>query len=213
MNVAERIEELGIVPVVVINDAEKAEALAKAFTDGGLPCAEVTFRTAAAEEAIKRMTQAFPDMLVGAGTVVTIEQAEKAVKAGAKFLVSPGYDQLLVDWAKEHNVPNFPGVATASELQVAVRNGFSILKFFPAEAAGGLKMIKNLCGPFPQVRFMPTGGISLDNIAQYVSDPHVIAAGGSWVAKSSLIEEENWAEISKLCREAVETVKNARKNK
>lgn len=202
MDVLGFIEGLGVVPVVVIEDPSKAVPLAKALIDGGIPCAEVTFRTAAAAEAMKRMSQAYPDLVLGAGTVVTVDQAVQAMASGARFLVSPGYDQVLVDWAKANGVPYFPGVSTASEVQVAVANGFEVLKFFPAEACGGVGMIKNLCGPFPKVRFMTTGGISMANIAQYAASPNVVAVGGSWMVKSALIEKEDWSGISKLCREA-----------
>ncbi len=202
-DILKKIGTIGIVPVVVIKDANKAEGLARALIEGGIPCAEVTFRTSAAEEAIKKMSQAYPELILGAGTILTAEQAQKAVNAGAKFLVSPGYDQTLVDWTREHNVPYVPGVCTASEVQVAVANGFEVLKFFPAEAAGGVPMIKNLCGPFPQVKFMTTGGISNDNIEPYAKSPNVLAVGGSWMVKSDLIESQNWEAIKTKCHEAV----------
>ena len=202
-DILKKIGAIGIVPVVVIKDANKAVDLARALVEGGIPCAEVTFRTSAAEEAIKKMSQAYPELILGAGTILTAEQAQKAVNAGAKFLVSPGYDQTLVDWTREHNVPYVPGVCTASEVQVAVANGFEVLKFFPAEAAGGVPMIKNLCGPFPQVKFMTTGGISNDNIEPYAKSPNVLAVGGSWMVKSDLIESQNWEAIKTKCHEAV----------
>ena len=202
-DILKKIGAIGIVPVVVIKDANKAVDLARALVEGGIPCAEVTFRTSAAEEAIKKMSQAYPELILGAGTILTAEQAQKAVNAGAKFLVSPGYDQTLVDWTREHNVPYVPGVCTASEVQVAVANGFETLKFFPAEAAGGVPMIKNLCGPFPQVKFMTTGGISNDNIEPYAKSPNVLAVGGSWMVKSDLIESQNWEAIKTKCHEAI----------
>lgn len=206
MDIEKTIENIGIVPVIVINDAKQAEGLAKALLDGGIPCAEVTFRTDAAEEAMKRISAKYPKMILGAGTVVTEEQAKRAVNAGAKFLVSPGYDQKLVDWAAQHKVPYFPGVCTASEVQVAVANGFKVLKFFPAEAAGGTAMLKNLCGPFPQVKFMTTGGISASNLADYAASPHVLAVGGSWMAKADMIADGKWEEITALCRQAVTAI-------
>ena len=202
-DILKKIGAIGIVPVVVIKDANKAVDLARALVEGGIPCAEVTFRTSAAEEAIKKMSQAYPELILGAGTILTAEQAQKAVNAGAKFLVSPGYDQTLVDWTRNHNVPYVPGVCTASEVQVAVANGFEVLKFFPAEAAGGVPMIKNLCGPFPQVKFMTTGGISNDNIEPYAKSPNVLAVGGSWMVKNDLIESQNWEAIKTKCHEAV----------
>lgn len=199
----EQIDKLGVVPVVVINDAAKAVPLAKAILDGGINCIEVTFRTAAAEEAIGLIHKAYPQMLLGAGTVITLEQAEKAVKAGASFIVSPGFDPEIVSWCQKKQIAVVPGVSTATEVQLGVKMGLSVLKFFPAEAAGGVKMIKNLCGPFPQVKFMATGGISMDNTAQYATSPHVLAVGGSWMVKSNLIDEENWDTVSKLCSEAL----------
>lgn len=202
-DILKKIGNIGIVPVVVIKDASKAEGLAKALVEGGVPCAEVTLRTAAAQEAIERMAKACPELLLGAGTILTVDQAQKAVEAGAKFLVSPGYDQVLVDWTREHNVPYVPGVCTASEVQVAVANGFEVLKFFPAEAAGGVPMIKNLCGPFPQVKFMTTGGISNENIGPYATSANVLAVGGSWMVKGDLIEAENWDAIKAKCHEAI----------
>ncbi len=198
-----KIGNIGIVPVVVIKDADKAVSLARTLIEGGIPCAEVTFRTAAAREAICKMSQAYPELLLGAGTILTVEQAQSAVEAGAKFLVSPGYDQTLVDWTREHNVPYVPGVCTASEVQVAVANGFEVLKFFPAEAAGGVPMIKNLCGPFPQVKFMTTGGISNENIAPYATSKNVLAVGGSWMVKGDLIEAKDWDTIKAKCHEAI----------
>ena len=202
-DILKKISAIGIVPVVVIKDANKAVDLARALVEGGIPCAEVTFRTSAAAEAIEKMSKAYPELILGAGTILTQEKALAAVNAGAKFLVSPGYDQTLVDWTREHNVPYVPGVCTASEVQVAVANGFEVLKFFPAEASGGVPMIKNLCGPFPQVKFMTTGGISNDNIEPYAKSPNVLAVGGSWMVKSDLIESQNWEVIKAKCHEAI----------
>ncbi len=198
-----KLHNLGIVPVVKIDDANKAVALAKAMIDGGLPCAEVTFRTAAAEEAIKLMSEAYPEMLIGAGTVLNPETAEKAVKAGAKFIVSPGFDEDTVKWCIANNVPVVPGLCTPSEIQKAINLGLSVLKFFPAEASGGVGMLKNFAGPFPNVKFMTTGGINQDNLGAYAQCPNVLAIGGSWMVKDKLINEENWAEITRLCQEAV----------
>lgn len=198
-----KFHNIGIVPVVKIDDANKAEGLAKAMIEGGLPCAEVTFRTDAAEEAIKRITKAYPDMLVGAGTVINPELAEKAVKAGAKFIVSPGFNPETVKWCLDHNVPVTPGVQTPSEIERALTYGLKVLKFFPAESSGGVKMLKDLSGPFPQVKFMTTGGINPDNLPDYAKAANVLAVGGSWMVKADLIESENWAEITRLCKEAV----------
>ncbi|MGX8681417.1 MAG: bifunctional 4-hydroxy-2-oxoglutarate aldolase/2-dehydro-3-deoxy-phosphogluconate aldolase, partial [Spirochaetales bacterium] len=207
------IESLGIVPVIVLKDAEKAVPLAKALLDGGIPCIEVTFRTSAAEESIRRISKAYPQMMCGAGTVLSIEQAQKAIDAGASFIVSPGLDEKLVRWCQEHSVPVFPGVCTASEVQAAVGLGLNVLKFFPAESSGGVKMIKDLCGPFPSVRFMTTGGISMANLAEYATSPYVVAVGGSWMAKGDVIEKQDWAKITTLCKEAVTAIKDLRSGK
>ena len=198
--------ELAIVPVVAIEDAEKAVPLAKAMIDGGIPCAEVTFRTAAAEQAIKNMTAAFPEMVVGAGTVINPQLAEKAVKAGAKFIVSAGLNPDTVKWCNENNVPITPGVCTPSEIEQGLSLGLDVLKFFPAEASGGVNMLKNFGGPFKQVKFMTTGGISPSNLADYAKTPNVLAIGGSWMVKPELINNCQWDEITRLCREAVQKV-------
>ena len=194
---------LGIVPVVKIDDAAKAEKLAEAMIKGGIPCAEVTFRTDAAEEAIRRMTTAFPEMIVGAGTVLNKETAERAVKAGAKFIVSPGLDEGTVRWCQENGIPVTPGVSSASEIQKGVNLGLKVLKFFPAESSGGVKMLKDLGGPFPQVKFMTTGGINTANLEEYARAKNVLAVGGSWMVKADLINEDKWDEIEALCREGV----------
>ena len=194
---------LGIVPVVKIDDADKAEALAGAMCRGGINCAEVTFRTDAAEEAIRRMVKAYPEMVVGAGTVLNPETAEKAVKAGASFIVSPGLDEDTVKWCQKNNVPVTPGVCTASEVQKGVNLGLKVLKFFPAESSGGVKMLKDLGGPFPGVKFMTTGGINPDNLADYAKAGNVLAVGGSWMVKADLINNDKWDEIEALCRDAV----------
>ncbi|MCH3907288.1 MAG: bifunctional 4-hydroxy-2-oxoglutarate aldolase/2-dehydro-3-deoxy-phosphogluconate aldolase [Sphaerochaeta sp.] len=197
-----RVHDIGIIPVVKLDDASKATKLAKALIDGGIPAAEVTFRTSAAEAAIKAMHQAYPDMLLGAGTVLSIENAEKAVKAGASFIVAPGFDEELVSWCLEHHIPVCPGVSTPSEITKGVKMGLSVLKFFPAEANGGVDMLKNLAGPFPSLKFMPTGGINLENIASYAKAPNVLSVGGSWMVKSDLINGDKWDEITTICKEA-----------
>ena len=194
---------LGIVPVVKIDDAAKAEKLAEAMIKGGIPCAEVTFRTDAAEEAIRRMTTAFPEMIIGAGTVLNKETAERAVKAGAKFIVSPGLDEGTVRWCQENGIPVTPGVSSSSEIQKGVNLGLKVLKFFPAESSGGVNMLKDLGGPFPQVKFMTTGGINTANLEEYARAKNVLAVGGSWMVKADLINEDKWDEIEALCREAV----------
>lgn len=197
------IQLIGLVPVVKIDDAAKAVPLAKAMIAGGLGVAEVTFRTAAAEEAIANIAKEVPEMLLGAGTVVNVEFAKKAVKAGAKFLVSPGFNPEVVDWALANNVPIVPGVCTPSDIEAGLSRGLSTLKFFPAEASGGVGMLKNFAGPFPNLMFMPTGGINAKNLGSYASLSNVLAVGGSWMVKDDLIENEAWDEITSLCSEAV----------
>ena len=200
--VLKQIEELGIVPVVVLNDAKDAEPLAQALCEGGLPCAEVTFRTDAAEESIRIMAEKFPDMLVGAGTVINPQLAEKAVAAGAKFIVSAGFNKETVAWCLSHNIPVVPGVCTPSEIELGLSMGLDVLKFFPAEASGGVAMLKDFSGPFSQVRFMTTGGINPNNLPDYAKASNVLAIGGSWMVKADLINEEKWDEITRLCKEA-----------
>ena len=206
----EKLASFGVVPVVVLNDAERAVPLAQALVDGGLGVAEVTFRTAAAEESIRRMSEAFPEMLVGAGTVLTTEQAQRAVEAGAKFIVSPGFDPEVVDWCIERRIPVYPAVATPTEAMMGIRRGLTLLKFFPAEQAGGLPMIKAMCGALKGIRFMPTGGISRDNLAGYLESPLIAVAGGSWMVKSALIDAGEYGKITELCREALEIVHRIR---
>ncbi|MBK5262006.1 MAG: bifunctional 4-hydroxy-2-oxoglutarate aldolase/2-dehydro-3-deoxy-phosphogluconate aldolase [Peptostreptococcaceae bacterium] len=202
-NAFKELHNIGIVPVVAIDDANKAEALADALIKGGIPTAEVTFRTDAAEEAIKKIHIAYPDMLVGAGTVLTVENCEKAVAAGAKFIVAPGYDEEVVNWCISHKIPVCPGVCTSSDVQKGIKAGLNVMKFFPAEASGGINMLKNLGGPFPNLKFMPTGGVNLNNLQDYVSTSNVVCVGGTWMVKSNLINGEKWDEITQICKEAV----------
>lgn len=197
---------IGIVPVVVIDDVEKAVPLAKALVAGGIPCAEVTFRTAEAEEAIKRMAAEVPELIVGAGTVLTTEQADRAVAAGAKFLVSPGFNRKVVEYCNEKGYLMTPGTSRPSDVEQALECGLEVIKFFPAEAAGGLPMIKAMCGPYTNVKFMPTGGINAGNLNNYLAYDKILCCGGSWMVKGSLIKEGKFDEITKLCREAVETM-------
>ncbi len=204
------IEEYGVVPVVVLDDANDALALADALCKGGLPCAEVTFRTAAAEESIKIMSQNHPEMLVGAGTVLTIEQVDRAVGAGAKFIVSPGFDEEIVDYCIKKNIPVFPGCITPSEVAKAVKRGLKVIKFFPAEQAGGVSMIKAMGAPYSMVKFMPTGGVSEKNLAQYLSCSNIICCGGSWMVKKDLVANKEFDKITALVKEAVELVKSIR---
>ncbi|MEE4194138.1 MAG: bifunctional 4-hydroxy-2-oxoglutarate aldolase/2-dehydro-3-deoxy-phosphogluconate aldolase, partial [Anaerolineae bacterium] len=177
---------------------------------GGLPCAEITFRTSAAAEAIKAITDHFPDMLVGAGTVLNKQQAKAAIAAGAKFIVSPGLDKKVVQYCQKHTIPVMPGIFTATELQKALKLGIDVVKFFPAEASGGVKTLKALSGPFPQVKFMPTGGISAANLPDYLALPQVVACGGSWLVKKSMIAAGEFDTIEQLAREALALVHVAR---
>lgn len=211
--IIERLSEYGVVPVVVINDVADAEPLADALCDGGLACAEVTFRTEAAEDAIRVMKKAHPEMLIGAGTVLTVEQVERAVEAGASFIVSPGFDSEIVDYCIERNIPMIPGCVTPSEVAQGVHRGLEVLKFFPAEQAGGLAMLKAMSGPYTNVKFMPTGGISAKNLEDYLSFSKIVCCGGSWMVKSDLINSKDFDTIRDKAREAVEIVKHVRLNK
>ena len=208
--IEEQFYDYGVVPVVVLEDAKDALPLAKALTEGGLPCAEVTFRTDAAEESIRLIRREYPDMLVGAGTVLGIDQAERALEAGAKFIVSPGFDPQVVDDCLERDVPVFPGCITPSEVAQAVKRGMEVLKFFPAEQAGGLAMIKAMAAPYTMVKFMPTGGISEKNLKEYLECDNIICCGGSWMVKGSLIKNGEFGKIRKLVKEAVELVASIR---
>lgn len=213
MNITEQIQNLAVVPVVVLEDTEDALPLAKALCEGGLPCAEVTFRTDAAEESIKIMTEAFPDILVGAGTVLTAEQVDQAVKAGAKFIVSPGFDPEIVDYCILKDIPVFPGCITPSEVAQAVKRGLKVIKFFPAEQFGGIAAIKALAAPYTDIKFMPTGGINPKNLENYLSDDKIIACGGSWMVKGNLIKEGRFDEIRILTAEAVKLASGIRSQK
>ena len=204
--VIERMGEVGIIPVIAIKDAEDAVPLAKALDAGDLPIAEITFRTEAAEESIKRIAAKVPEVLVGAGTVLTIDQAKRAVAAGAKFIVAPGFNEKVVDYCLQNNIPITPGVSTASEIEQALEKGLEVLKFFPAEASGGLKTIKALAGPYTTVKFYPTGGINPGNVADYLSYDRIFTCGGSWMVKSDLIAAQRFDEITRLCKEAISLV-------
>lgn len=212
IKVLEEIQKLGIVPVVVIDDVKDAEPLAKALCDGGLPCAEVTFRTDAAEESIRIMSEKFPQMLIGAGTVLTTDQVDRAVAAGAKFIVSPGLNPRVVKYCVEKNIPITPGCSSASDIEQALENGLEVVKFFPAEPAGGLPMIKALAAPYVGVKFMPTGGINANNVKEYLAYNRILACGGSWMVKGDLIKAGDFAKITQLTKEAVEMVKESRGN-
>ena len=201
-----KISNIGIVPVVVLDDAKDAEPLAKALCEGGLPCAEVTFRTDAAEESIRRMTKAFPEMLVGAGTVLTTEQVDRAVGAGAKFIVSPGFNPEVVKYCIGKGIPMVPGTNNPSNIEAALSLGLDVVKFFPAEQSGGVAMIKAMAAPYVNVKFMPTGGINAGNICDYLAFDKIIACGGSWMVKKDLVAAGKFDEIKKLTEEAVRTM-------
>ena len=209
-NIMVQIEKTGVIPVVVINDVEDAEPLAQALFEGGLPCAEVTFRTAAAEESIRKMTDIYPDMLIGAGTVLTTEQVDRAVAAGAKFIVSPGFDPEVVDYCILKKIPVFPGCITPSEVAQAVKRGLKVVKFFPAAQFGGISTIQALAAPYVGLKFMPTGGVNAKNLADYLQCKSIIACGGSWMVKSDLIKAGEFEKIKDMTKEAVSLVNEIR---
>lgn len=208
--VLKKIQEIGIVPVVVLDDTKDAAPLARALCDGGLPCAEVTFRTDAAEESIRIMSEQFPEMLVGAGTILTTEQVDRAVAAGAKFIVSPGFNPKVVKYCIEKGILITPGTCTPSEVEQAIEHGLEAVKFFPAEQAGGLPMVKALAAPYRNMMFMPTGGINPNNVRDYLGFKNIIACGGSWMVKDDLINAGDFAGIAEFSREAVSIVKEVR---
>lgn len=205
-----KLGEFGIVPVVVLDDVKDAEPLAKALCDGGLPLAEVTFRTDAAEESIRVMSKKFPEMLIGAGTVLTTEQVDRAVQAGAKFIVSPGLNPKVVAYCVEKGIPITPGTSNASDIEAALELGLKVVKFFPAEQAGGLAMIKALAAPYVGVKFMPTGGLNATNVREYLAYDRILACGGSWMVKGDLIKAGDFEKICEMTKEAVQIVKESR---
>ena len=208
--VLEQFQKIGIIPVVVLDDAKDAEALGKALMEGGLPAAEVTFRTEAAEESIRIMAEKFPDMLVGAGTVLTTEQVDRAVAAGAKFIVSPGLNPKVVKYCVEKNIPVTPGTQTPTEMEQALELGLDVVKFFPAEPAGGLKMIKAVSAPYTMLKFMPTGGINAENVKEYLAFDKILACGGSWMVKKDMIKNGEFDKIKDMVAEAAAIVKEIR---
>lgn len=209
--VLKKIQEIGILPVVVLEDAKDAKPLANALCEGGLPLAEVTFRTSAAKESIEIMSSQFPDMLVGAGTVLSVEQVKESIKAGAKFIVSPGFDDEVVNYCLENNIPVTPGTCTPSDVQKCYKLGLEVVKFFPAEPSGGLNMIKAIAAPYTTIKFIPTGGIDLNNMSNYLSYEKIFAIGGSWMVKGSLVKNGEFDKIKQMTKEAVERVKEVRK--
>jgi 2-dehydro-3-deoxyphosphogluconate aldolase/(4S)-4-hydroxy-2-oxoglutarate aldolase len=209
-NIFDRIKACGIIPVIKIDNADSAIPLCRALADGGLFAAEITFRTDAAEEAIRRVAASpeLSDVLLGAGTVLNIKTVQKAVNAGAKFIVSPGTNPEVVHYCTENNIAVIPGVCTPTDIELGLSLGLHVLKFFPAEAAGGLKMLRAMSAPYTQIRFMPTGGIDERNLADYLGEKSVIACGGSWMCTPELIKNNNWSEITRLSEEAVK-IKNS----
>lgn len=209
-NIYDSFSKIGIVPVVVLNDAKDAYKLGEALMEGGLPCAEVTFRTEAAKEAIKIMSKEYPEMLVGAGTVLTIKQVDEAVENGAKFIVSPGINPKVVEYCVNNNIPITPGTCTPTNVETALEFGIDVVKFFPAEPSGGLNFIKAIAAPYTGVRFMPTGGINEVNVRDYLKYDRIIACGGSWMVKGDLIKAGEFDKIKELTREAANIVKEIR---
>lgn len=207
----ERISEIGVVPVIKLNHPERdAALLGKALCAGGVPIAEITFRAAGADKAIRLMKEANPEMLVGAGTVTNTAQIDAVIAAGGEFIVTPGFDPELVAYAQAKNIPIFPGCTTATDYHQALKFGLEVLKFFPAEQSGGLAKIKALAAPFPMFRIMPTGGISLKNLKEYLACPVIAACGGSYMVTADLIDNNRWDEITAICKETRRIVEEAR---
>ncbi|MDE7010579.1 MAG: bifunctional 4-hydroxy-2-oxoglutarate aldolase/2-dehydro-3-deoxy-phosphogluconate aldolase [Oscillospiraceae bacterium] len=208
----EAISKIGVVPVIKLSNPERdAAPLAKALCAGGVPVAEVTFRAAGADRAIRLMREACPEMIVGAGTVTAREHIDATIAAGGQFIVTPGFDPELVAYAQEKNIPIYPGCTTPTDYHAALKFGLELLKFFPAEQSGGLAKIKAMSAPFPQFKVMPTGGISLKNLGEYLKAPVIAACGGSYMVTADLIENQRWDEITELCRKSREIVEEARK--
>ena len=204
--VVEELGKIGIVPVIALDDAKSAEPLAKALIEGGLPCAEVTFRTEAAEESIKIMSEKYPELIVGAGTVLTPEQADRAMAAGSKFIVSPGLNPKVVKHCLDKGYPIVPGTSNPSDVETAIELGLDTVKFFPAEAAGGLKMIKSMAAPYTKMHFMPTGGINADNLKSYLDFNKIVCCGGSWMVKKDMVTAGDFEGIKNLTKQAVDTM-------
>ena len=205
-DVLQQISNIGIIPVIAIEDAEQAVPLARALVAGGLPAAEVTFRTAAGEEAIRRIAKEVPEMLVGAGTVLTKEQADRALAAGAQFIVSPGFNPEVTRYVIEKGALMMPGTATPGEMEQAMSLGLDVVKFFPAEQNGGVAKLKALAGPYTNLRWMPTGGVNTKNMMDYLGFDKIVACGGTWMVKKDLINGQKWDEITAICKDAVKTM-------
>ena len=211
MKVLDRLHGCGVVPVVVLDDVKDAVATAKALLAGGVDVMEITFRTAAAADSIKAVAENCPDMLVGAGTVITLDQCKKAVECGAKFIVSPGFDEEVVRWYVERSVPITPGCVTPSEIMAAMKLGLTVVKFFPAGVYGGLSAMKALLGPFGGIKFIPTGGVNSHNIGEFIAAPFIHAVGGSWVCPKADIAAGNFEKITTLCKQARAAIQEVRK--
>ena len=205
-DVLQQISNIGIIPVIAIEDAEQAVPLARALVAGGLPAAEVTFRTAAGEEAIRRIAKEVPEKLVGAGTVLTKEQADRALAAGAQFIVSPGFNPEVTRYVIEKGALMMPGTATPGEMEQAMSMGLDVVKFFPAEQNGGVAKLKALAGPYTNLRWMPTGGVNTKNMMDYLGFDKIVACGGTWMVKKDLINGQKWDEITAICKDAVKTM-------
>lgn len=210
MSITDQIYNIGIVPVVKLDRVEDALPLAEALIKGNLPCAEVTFRTSAAAESIRLMSEEFPEMLVGAGTVLTVEQVDIAVENGAKFIVTPGLNPRVVEYCVKKNIPVFPGVANASDIEQALSFGLEVVKFFPAETNGGLNAINALSGPYPNIRFIPTGGVNLQNMNSYLKSDKIVACGGTWMVNDALVNAGEFDKITQISQEAVDKMLNFR---
>ncbi|MCR4956719.1 MAG: bifunctional 4-hydroxy-2-oxoglutarate aldolase/2-dehydro-3-deoxy-phosphogluconate aldolase [Lachnospiraceae bacterium] len=211
MNVLERLEKAGIIPAAVIEDEKDAVPTAKALLAGGIDTVEVTFRTKAAAQSIREISIHCPEVLVGAGTVITLEQCKKAVECGAKYIVSPGYNDEVVAWCVENDITVLPGCLSPTEITLAVKRGLKVVKFFPAGCFGGIKTMKALSGPFGEVKFVPTGGVNGENVGEYYQQPFIYAVGGSWVCTKKDISENNFDRISELSKQAKESIKGLKK--
>ena len=205
-DILQKIHGIGIIPVIAIDDAEQAVPLARALVAGGLPAAEVTFRTAAGEEAIRRIAAEVPEMLVGAGTVLTKDQADRAIAAGSQFIVSPGFNPEITRYVIDKGALMMPGTATPGEMEQAMSMGLDVVKFFPAEQNGGVAKLKALAGPYTNLRWMPTGGVNTKNMMDYLNFDRIVACGGTWMVKKDLIDGQKWDEITAICKEAVQTM-------
>ncbi len=207
MTVLERLANSIVVPVIVLDRVEDAVPTAKALAAGGVDTMEITFRTACAPEAIKAVAENCPEVLVGAGTIVNLDQCKLAVEMGAKFIVSPGFSDEIVGWCVENNIPVTPGCVTPSEIMAAMKHGLKVVKFFPANVYGGLTAMKNLSAPFVGMKFLPTGGVNTANIKEYIDTPFIHAVGGSWVCPKAEVAAGNWDKITQLCKEARQAAK------